>query len=159
MEDCFAAGCRATVASRAASCASPAAAATAAKGTKRSTSTSKRHGDPRPARCPSLCLALQQRDRGPPGTMRNPSFSQRFIRVLNKGEGFSIRVKVGIRGALAASGIPEAAPGNARISNGFAGGASGIQLGSRGPLPTAEELARGRTAEMLILARFYTGFQ
>ena len=47
---------RAAVASRAVSCALPAAAAMAAMRMKRSTWISKQHGETRPARRPSLCL-------------------------------------------------------------------------------------------------------
>ena len=43
---------------------------------------------------------------------------------------------------------------NTRIPNSFEGGACWIQLGSRGPLPTGEELAQGLTVKMFILLGF-----
>ena len=65
-----------------------------------------------------------------------------FYKVFRKLYDFDNDYKVSIRRTLAASGFPEAAPENTRISNGFEGGPSGIQLGSSGPPPTGEELAR-----------------
>ena len=83
---------------------------------------------------------------------------QGFISVLNKSQILTIRV----RSASWAQWPPVDFPGrhlkNTRISNGFQGGACWIQWGSRGPLPTGEELAQGLTVKMFILAMCYKGF-